>query len=113
MGKAFTLYNFAFLSRMLYCSIHLEKQIFLLSSPYSFLFLPFLSPFIHFLPFVFSLSVFSSLFLLSLPFFFFSHLYNLKIFPNDLKKFHPPPGGGNTEQYTSLQNILKRELTSD
>ena len=71
---------------------------FLIFSPNSFIFLPF----ILFIPFSIPFSsLFSSLFLLSLPLFFFSLLYILKTFPNDLKKI-PPLGRGNTEQYTSL-----------
>jgi len=70
---------------------HLEKL-----PKFSSFFLPIRSFSSFFIPFY----PFSSFFLFSFcfffpfsPFFFFYHLYNLKIFPNDLKK-SPPPGGG-------------------
>ena len=93
-------FYFCVLNRDVYCSIHLEQLAILPS------FFPINSFFFLFISFsFFFLFLFSSVFLLSLLIFFFSHLYNLKTSPNDLKISLPPPDGRITEQYKSL--VLK------
>jgi len=87
-------------------------------SPISFIFLPFyhffflfsffLSFFLPFFSFLFPFSPFSSFFLLFPP-------YNLKTFPNDLKKSPPPPGGGGIRNniHPCFLNYVLSSLESD